>query len=132
MNCFVILFLFSCMQRTTKSAPRFERIIAGDTTFHLCPIVVDNCWGFADSSQKIKIPPRFDGAYRFTNSLALVWDNHRCGFIDASGKIIIPLRYDGGLAFFENRAVVRRNGKCGYIDTMGKAVTDLSFDDCLY
>src|SRR5688572_27646633 len=103
---FAISFLFGCKERTNKSGARFERIVAADTTYHLSPVLINNCWGYADSTQHIKIPPRFDAVFRFTNSLAAVCNNQAWGFIDTSGKIVIPLIYDRALPFFENKAVV--------------------------
>src|SRR5690242_16660283 len=77
---FLMSFLFGCKESVNKSKAQFEIIYTADTTFHLSPFLINNCWGYIDLTKKIKIPPRFDAVFRFTNSLAAVCGNQKWGY----------------------------------------------------
>jgi len=75
----------------------------------------------------VKIEPAYDGAYHFSDGLALVkmvnqkieyddyvWIEYKYGYIDKDGNIAIPIRYDFATPFINGNAVVERYS--GYVD----------------
>jgi hypothetical protein len=85
--------------------------------------------GFVDTTGKVKIEPKFDEAYSFSNGRALVKVNDKYGFIDQDGKLIIKPEFDNACSFSEKLASVKINGKYGYIDKNGVIKIPPQFDN---
>lgn len=90
-------------------------------------------WGFIDKTGKLKIPPKFTEAGRFSEGLASVnfgsESNPQWGYIDKTGKAIIPPQFKNALDFSEALAGVEiNNGKWGFIDKTGAVINSASYD----
>jgi hypothetical protein len=87
-------------------------------------------WGYADTTGKSVIAPKWDMAIFFSEGLAGVALNDKCGFVDQTGKEVIPLKYDKISAFSsDGLAVVTLGGKFGYVDKTGKEVIPIKYDE---
>jgi hypothetical protein len=100
---YIIFAFYSC---TTKTSP-VTRI----------PVLVDQKFGYIDTSGKIMIKPRFYAAQNFSEGLAVVRENGLYGFIDEEGKYIIQAQYEYATSFSNNRAQVWNEGKSWFINT---------------
>ena len=95
--------------------------------------------GYIDRTGRFVIPPRFEGAGRFSNGRARIWSDLRVGYIDKTGRIVVPPQYQEAFDFSEDRAAVlicpkkgctyaeeavtpESDGRWGFIDTTGKLV----------
>jgi hypothetical protein len=101
--------------------------------------------GFADSSGKVVIEPRFSFASGFADGRALIRSGDAFGYIDARGRLVVPAQFRCADAFSEGLArVTVASGEYGYIDPAGTFVIparrrhpsdvyarDLSFHDGL-
>ena len=81
-------------------------------------------YGFFDRNGSVVIPCQWEGAYNFSEGLALV-RNDKCkyGYIDKSGNVVIPCQWNNAESFRDGLACVKdNNGKLGYIDKSGRLV----------
>ncbi len=86
-------------------------------------------WGFINELSEIIIPPKYESASIFSESLAKVKHNTRWGFIDSNDKEVIPCVYDDAHDFCEGVAIVKRNKTAvsgrdtwGFVDKTGKEI----------
>jgi len=101
-------------------------------------------WGFVDASGKTVIEPQFDGAWYFSEGLALVQSNgpesllghRRYGYIDRTGRLVIPAKFTLAYNFSEGLAAIRINEPkadegwreaWGFIDKSGKLVIEAKY-----
>jgi len=90
--------------------------------------------GYIDKTGGLGIEAIFDGAWGFSEGLALVNIDGRYGYIDKQGSIVIePRDYASAeineekLAFSEGMALIPMNGRWGYIDNTGDIVIETRF-----
>lgn len=90
----------------------------------LAAVRVGDSWGYIDFTGAMKITPRFENAYKFTEGKALVSVSAPGGvkyiFIDQKGVPIGDGHYDEAQSFSEGFAAVQLSGKWLYIDGSGK------------
>ena len=117
------------------------------------PVKENGKWGFIDSTGRVAIDSRYDGADWFQSGLAAVnfgggggelFRGGKWGYIDISGKEIIPFQFDDARSFIDGYAAVgvasadssSRDGlpiiKWGFINKAGKTVVRPRFDDVRY
>lgn len=80
-------------------------------------------FGYADPLGKSRIPPRYDGADRFSEGRARVLLNGRFGFIDTSGALVIPARFAWASTFRGGYASVWTGTDWNYLDLEGRELT---------
>lgn len=85
-------------------------------------------YGFADRSNKIVIPIKYNNAGDFKEGLVWVKLNEKYGFINKQGKTVIPFKYDDAWDFSEGLALVKLNDKWGFIDRADKEVIAIKYD----
>lgn len=99
-------------------------------------------YGFIDRTGKIVIPPRFDGAGKFSEGRADVRIDGKWGYVDKEGAVVVRpqfirqhIRKWSGYSgdFSEGLAVVQvsENGLFGFIDRSGSQVIPLKFTGVL-
>lgn len=86
------------------------------------PVKVANRYGFMNAAGQLVIPPRFDQATHFADSLARVQVSGQWGFINPNGTLVIPPRFDQAWDFQDGLALVAVDGAYGYIDRSGQYV----------
>jgi hypothetical protein len=105
-------------------------------TVQLYRVCVDGKWGYIDSTGAVKIEPRFDAAYDFSEGLAAVDvaydDGSGFGYIDTSGEMVIEQQFPSAETFSEGLAAVGTvdqgdGGKWGSIDTSGTLVVPMQY-----
>jgi hypothetical protein len=64
-------------------------------------VEVPSYYGYLDSSGKLVIACRFDGAASFSEKRAAVLQDGKWGFIDPAGELAIPPQFDSA-DFFAN------------------------------
>jgi hypothetical protein len=74
------------------------------------------------------IAPQFDGAQRFSQTLAAVRVGAYWGFIDNAGQVAIPVIFDDALGFSEGLAAIKTGGKVGFVNKSGEMVIKPQFD----
>lgn len=79
-------------------------------------------FGFKNAKGEILIPAKYDGAWGFSEGLAMVKLNGKFGFIDEDDDVIIPIKYDEAMHFSEGLARVQVDKKYGFIDQKGNSV----------
>ncbi|MGG1597936.1 WG repeat-containing protein [Paenibacillus naphthalenovorans] len=90
--------------------------------------------GYIDTSGKVVIPAKFDGADDFSEGLARVSKgdatNEKSGFIDKTGKVVIPLAYEMVLNFSEGMAAFayQFGAKWGFLDKTGRVAIQPQYD----
>jgi len=91
-----------------------------DTKVNLYPFEQKGEWGYMDEIGNVKIEPKYDIAYYFSDGLALVgmihrksengdWNYYKYGYIDIDGNIAIPIIYDNATPFRNGNAVIERH-----------------------
>jgi len=87
----------------------------------------DGKWGYVDKKGNWVINPQFEGAYWFTDGVALVKNSdNKLGYINKQGQYTIQAQYSQASPFYEGLAFVVKEG--GYpicIDTKGSTVFEL-------
>lgn len=78
-----------------------------------------NKQGLADSTGRIRVEPKYDEIYSFSNDRALIKINDKYGYLNTKGEEIIKPKYYEACSFSEGLAVVQVEGKYGYIATDG-------------
>lgn len=91
-------------------------------------------YGYADSTGKIVIAPRFISAWDFSEDLARVGfcgeKGYSIGYIDNTGKLVIETGLKDAEDYSEGLAAVQsRDGKWGFIDKLGKWIIAPRFDN---
>jgi hypothetical protein len=114
---------------------------ADASTPGLYPVFVGGKWGYIDNSGAIKIDPRFDSAYDFSEGLArviLTVDGvPKQGYIDTAGAIVIQPQFSYAQDFSGGMAVVAKiddGGNptaSGYIDASGSIVIPMQYEYAL-
>lgn len=97
----------------------------------LFPFLQNGKWGYIDVKGSVVIPPRFDAAGPFLESLAGVKTGGGAGFINEAGDIVIPPTFADVRGFSNGLAVAAIGDKCGYIDKKGQRIIDFRFLGCL-
>jgi hypothetical protein len=99
----------------------------------LIPYRKGELWGYADSTKKIIIEPKYKKVGYFSDGMAdVVLNDSSGGFIDSAGKIVFT--YDPRNNSFENLFCGRiriydfKSGKFGYVNRQGRVVIPLVFD----
>ncbi|HSI90918.1 MAG TPA: WG repeat-containing protein, partial [Adhaeribacter sp.] len=94
----------------------------------LIPYRAGDLWGYADSTGKIKVQPKYQFAEPFEDRVARVAVKHTWGLLNEKGKEIIPPRYQsidpfsGGLAVVSNSSSER-----GVITSQGKEIVPVVY-----
>jgi hypothetical protein len=97
-------------------------------TIDLLPVKSGGKWGFIDLAGQSVIPPRFDGARMFTESLARVRKDGKEGFIDRTGALVIEPQFEDTFGGFkEGRALVKIGGLWKFITPAGTAIGSQEF-----
>jgi hypothetical protein len=65
---------------------------------------------------------------KFSEGLAVIFENQKFGFIDKQGNVKVKPKYDIVHHFYEGLAVVRLKDKYGYINTNGEEVIPPQYD----
>ncbi|MDR1746328.1 MAG: WG repeat-containing protein [Tannerella sp.] len=78
-------------------------------------------WGYADTTGKNVILPKWDKVGEFSEELAVVCTGGKYGFINRKGLEIIKPQYDAAAPFADGQAEVEIDGKIGKIDAKGNA-----------
>ncbi len=68
--------------------------------FEMVPYRLKNKWGFADSTAKIVIKPKYEAVTPFNRSYAAVKEKGKWGFINLKGEMILTPRYDSVGEYF--------------------------------
>lgn len=125
----LLLLCFGCQKAENSQKPVASTQPAQPLCLH--PVLVNEAWGYIDSSGRIRIEPRFEDADWFFEGLARVGVDGRYGFIDQTGRVVIPLTFEppvgpfaGGYAPFRDP----NTRKWGYIDTAGRTAIEPRFD----
>ena len=72
---------------------------------------------------------KYEGAWAFTEGLAIVEKNGKYGYVDTTGQVVIPIKYDDAAPISEGLAKVNENGKYGFVDKTGQVVVPIKYDD---
>jgi hypothetical protein len=70
-------------------------------------------WGFVDKRFRWVIPPKYDHAEEFSDSLAPIQMARKWGYIDNTGNEIVPPRYDLAWQFSEGLGRIRIDIRTG-------------------
>lgn len=98
----------------------------GDIDDGLVPVTRNGRGGWADTTGRIVIEPRFQKLGRFSEGVAPVQLDGRWGFVDRSGAMVIDPRYDHASSFNHGLAVVEYGDTVAYIDHGGKVVFEVN------
>jgi hypothetical protein len=99
--------------------------------FHngLATVMLDNKYGYIDSTFRLIIPCIFQNTRVFSEGLASVSDaSKKWVVINKKGKLITPFIYDYIDGFSNGRAMVVKDSLVGFIDRSGKEVIPLIYD----
>jgi hypothetical protein len=87
----------------------------------LFPVKSGDKWGYVNRQGNIVINPQFDGAFNYSEGLALVKTEGKYGYIGEDGKYVVNPIYKDANKFSEGLAcVVMENGKPQIINKAGK------------
>ncbi len=94
-------------------------------------------WGYMDTTGKLAISSRFDGAEPFFDGVARVIVDERVGYINHKGEYVILPQFDieqfpdvfGSFAEDRLPLKLKPDGKIGYIDKTGEFVISPQFDE---
>ncbi len=64
-----------------------------DSTVCLFPAKLNKKWGYIDSNDNVKIPPKYDSALYFSEHLALVKVDSLWGYINEAGEFVIHPKF---------------------------------------
>ena len=110
---------------------------AGSFSEGLAVIVIDNKYGYIDTTGRTVISPKFElsdpssakwdgaSAISFSGGLAVVVLNGKYGYVNKQGVIAISPQFDSARAFADGLAWVSKNGRPGYINKQGEMVIQL-------
>ena len=86
----------------------------------LRPVRMGTMWGYEAQNGEVRIPPRFEWAGSFSQSLAPVKVDGKSGYIDERGELAIAPTFDSTHGFEDGRAVVQVDGLYGIIGLNGE------------
>lgn len=82
-------------------------------------------WGYKDNYGVVKIAPKYEAPFSFSDGLAKVKINGKYGYVNKDGMVVIAPQFDIANDFSEGRAYVIQNGQASLINQKGKKITDL-------
>ena len=86
-------------------------------------------WGFADSSGRVVLEPRFDEFQGFSEGIGRVVKNGLWGFVDEEGRVVVEPRFKAAYWFSEGLSCVRLDDSTwGYVDRSGTVVSDSRYE----
>jgi len=97
------------------------------TASPLLPVAQDGQWGYIDRQGRVQVEPQFDGAWSFSENLALVQVGEQYGYINTEGAMVIEPRFDDAWHFSGGLAPVQRDGQWVYIDPRGETAVETTF-----
>jgi hypothetical protein len=112
----VILLVSACTERDLPSPASGEAV--------LLPVEIDGSWGYIDPDGNVIVEPRFEGAWRFSNDLALVKSGGRFGFIERDGRYAIEPRFEDAWHFSGGLAPVVLDSTWAFVDREGRVIED--------
>lgn len=89
------------------------------TSNDLYPVIINEKYEYININGEIITNEKFDKAYFFDNSMAVVSKNKKYGYINSIGNIAIPINYDNAKPFSQGVASVLTDDGYSYIDTSG-------------
>jgi hypothetical protein len=92
----------SAAEFAAKVELRYES--AFDFSEGLAAVMVDDVWGYVDTSGSFVIEPQYDWASPFSESLAYVRKDDKYGYINHHGDIVIDFKFDFASSFSEEMA----------------------------
>src|SRR5512141_1911059 len=96
----------------------------------MAAVSVDGKWGYIDPLGQFVIPPQFDWAQPFSESLAGVKVDDKWGFIDMTGQFVIKPQLHGARPFQGGLGLIRNaEHRLGLVDRTGKVVASFLFVD---
>jgi len=98
------------------------------TTTELLLIRRNGLYGYADSSGRQVIAPRFDEAGQFSEGLAAVRVGDNWGYVDVTGVTVITPQFESADRFSEGLAAVELSQRFGYIGRDGKFAIPARFE----
>lgn len=102
----------------------YNRTLKASTSldFVLHSILVENKYGYINSSGQIIILPQFEDASNFSEGLARIKIEGKYGFINQFGNIVIKPQFDEVGLFNNGRAKFKIGNKYGFINRKGKII----------
>ncbi len=97
----------------------------------LIPYRSGRAWGYADTTKKVRIRPRFDFAWPFRKGRAMVRAGGRYGYVNTAGELAVKIFYQAAGEFSEGLAPVKLKGAWGYIDTNGGTIIPFEYEEAL-
>lgn len=108
----------------------------------LFPVLINEHYGYINSSGKLLVEPQFEDANRFSEGLASVSKDGKLCFIDEKGNIVIETYFEVSswkeeefqniaVSFSEGLAKVQYGNYFGFIDKEGEVVIEPQFDSAL-
>jgi hypothetical protein len=85
-------------------------------------------YGYADSSARIVVPPKYDLAWEFREGMSAVKVDSLYGFVDGLGVEVITPSFQLAWMFSDGLSVVKTGGKFGFIDKSGALVVPAIYD----
>lgn len=131
----IALVLLTCFQANTSviaasgSTGNNKANETPDAKVYLYPFEHNGIWGYMDKKGNVKIEPKYNYAYQFSDRLALIskikgksesgFEIHKYGFINANGEEIIPIVYDYATSFKNGNAVIEKISKDIFDEELG-------------
>lgn len=108
-----------------------------DENFDECCIEAEdkliNKYGFLNENGEWAIPPQYNGAHFFKDSLAGIKDkNDKWGFINCNNEIIIEPQFEFVGHFQEGFASIKQNSKWGFINRKGEIIIPPKYNQFEY
>jgi hypothetical protein len=112
---------------------KIEPQYLGVSSFHggRCVVVNDEkkC-GYIDIAGKLIINCQFDGAWDYSNGMAIVNFGGKYGVIDENGKYLINPQYSE-IRTDKDMFLVKQDEKWGWVDTKGNVLINLQFSEAI-
>jgi hypothetical protein len=84
----------------------------------LIPVKRNKRWGYADMNGKLQINCKYEFAYSFVDTLAVITQNNESGLIDTAGNVFIQPLYQE-IKVVEKAILVRKNNLWGLLSRSG-------------
>jgi hypothetical protein len=111
----------------------FAGLMLGAPLLIGCGDVGHILYGYVNMQGGWDVPPEYDQALPFSESLAVVGKRrgygYIYGYIDTAGRTAVPLRYDEAKPFSEGLAAVAIDDAWSFIDSTGRTVAAGPFED---
>ena len=111
----------------------FAGLMLGAPLLIGCGDVGHILYGYVNMQGGWDVPPEYDQALPFSESLAVVGKSrgygYKYGYIDTAGRTAVPLRYDEAKPFSEGLAAVAVDGAWSFISPAGQTVVAGPFED---